>query len=69
MRQEGRTKQWETETLGDLWKGEGWGRDHGEYITGTFRKESREFEGGGFGVDSRGWKRSWIWMGEDKRWW
>ena len=21
----GRTKQWGTETLGDLWKGEGWG--------------------------------------------
>ena len=43
-----------TETLGDLWKGEGWGGDHGVYnmdITGTFRKESREFEGVGFGVD------------------
>ena len=57
MRQEGR--EWEgqnsgeqTETLGDLWKGEGWG---GEYwvnkmdITGTFKRESREFEGGGLG--------------------
>ena len=22
---EGRTKQWGAETLGDLWKGEGWG--------------------------------------------
>ena len=35
-------------------KGEGWGGEHGVYkmdITGTFRKESREFEGGGFGVD------------------
>ena len=43
----GRTKQWGTETLGDLWKGEGWGGEHGEYkmdITGTVRKESREFE-------------------------
>ena len=43
-----------TETLGDLWKGEGWGGEHEEYkmdITGTFRKESREFEGDGFGVD------------------
>ena len=32
------------------WKGEGWDNEHGEYkmdITGTFRKESREFEGGG----------------------
>ena len=50
----GRTKQWGTETFGDLWKGEGWGREHGVYkmdITGTFRKESRKFEGGGFGVD------------------
>ena len=46
----GRTKQWGTETFGDLWKGEGWGGELGEYkmdITGTFRKESREFEGGG----------------------
>ena len=49
-----RTKQWGTETLGDLWKGEGCGRELGEYkmdITRTFRKESREFEGGGFAVD------------------
>ncbi len=46
----GRTKQWGTEILGDLWRGEGWGGEHGVYkmdITGTFRKESREFEGGG----------------------
>ena len=51
----GWTKQWGT--LGDLWKGEGWGGEHGEYkmdMTGTFRKESREFEGGVFGVDYRG---------------
>ena len=50
----GRTKQWGTETLGDLWKGEGWGREHGEYkmdIIGTFRKESREFDG------------RWVWGG------
>ena len=42
-----------TETL-DLWKGEGLGGEHGVHkmdITGTFRKESREFEGGEFGVD------------------
>ena len=58
MRQEGREREGQnsggTETLGDLWKGEGWGEEHGEYkmdITGTFRKESREFEGGGVGVD------------------
>ena len=54
---EGRTKQCGTETLGDLWKGEGWGREHGVYkmdITGIFRKKSRKFEGGGFGVDERG---------------
>ena len=47
------TKQWGTETLGDLWKGEEWGGVHGVYkldITGTFRKESREFEGGGWGM-------------------
>ena len=54
---EGKTKQCGTETLRDLWKGEGWGGEHGEYkmdITGTFWKESREFEGGGFGMDQRG---------------
>ena len=28
---ERRIKQWETETLGDLWNGEGWGGEHGEY--------------------------------------
>ena len=45
---EGRTRQLGTETLGDLWKGEGWGGGHGEYkmeITGTFRKESRDLQG------------------------
>ena len=50
----GKTKQLETETLGDLWKGEGWGGEYEVYKidnTGTFRKENREFEGGGFGVD------------------
>ena len=55
----GRTKQWGTETLGDLWKGEGWGGEHGEYkmdITETCRKESREFEGGGLGWIIRGRK-------------
>ena len=33
-------------------EGRGMGRGHGEYkmdITGTLRKESREFEGGGLG--------------------
>ena len=52
----GNTKQWGTET-GDLWKGEGWSGEHGVKkmdTTGTFGKESREFEGGGFGVDERG---------------
>ena len=50
----GRTKQWGTETVGDLWKGEGWDGEHVVNkmdITGTFRKENREFKGGGFGVD------------------
>ena len=49
-----RTKLWGAKTLGDLWKEEGWGREHGVNkmdTTGTFRKESREFEGGGLGVD------------------
>ena len=34
--------------------GEGWGGERGVYkmdVTGTFRKEIREFEGGGFGMD------------------
>ena len=38
-------------------RGMGWGGEHGVNkmdTTGTFRKESREFEGGGFGVTSRG---------------
>ena len=51
---EGSTKQWGTETLGDLWMGEKWGSVHGLNMMdtiGTFRKESREFEGGGLGVD------------------
>ena len=46
-------QQWGTATL-DLWKGKGSGRVHGVNkmdTTGTFRKENREFEGGGFGVD------------------
>ena len=37
---EGRTKQWGTETLGVLWKGEGWGGVHRVYemdTTRTFR--------------------------------
>ena len=37
---EGRTKQWGTDTLGDLWKGEGWAGDHRENkmdTTETFR--------------------------------
>ena len=37
-----------------MWKGEGWGGVHGVNkmdTTGTFRKDNREFEGGGFGVD------------------
>ena len=54
MAGEGRTKQWGTETFGYLWKGEGWGGEHGVHkmdTTGTFRKESRKFEGGGDGVD------------------
>ena len=37
----GRTKPWQTETLGDLWKGEGWGGVHRVYkmdTTGTIRR-------------------------------
>ena len=55
-------KQCGTETSGDLWTGVGWGKVHrvnkislqglsGPDMTGTLRKERREFEGGGFGVD------------------
>ena len=46
---EGRTKHWGTETLGDLWKGEGWGREHRVYkmdIAGTFTTlHDRELSG------------------------
>ena len=45
------------EGLTDLWKGEGWGRVHKVNrmdTTGTFRKEGREFEGGGFWLYYRG---------------
>ena len=57
MRKEGQEREGQNsgeQTLGDLWKGEGWGGEHEVYkmdTTGTFRKETREFEGGGFGVD------------------
>jgi len=56
-RHEGREREGQnkkTEILGDMWKAERWGGEHRLYkmdITGTFRKESREFEGGGIGVD------------------
>ena len=60
MRQEG--WEWEGQNSGEQRHWEICGRErdgagngeHGVYkmdITGTFRKESREFEGGGFGVD------------------
>ena len=47
----GRTNQWGTET-GDLWKGEGWGGEHGEYkmdITGTSMKERGNLKEVGLG--------------------
>ena len=51
---EGRTKQWGTETLGDLWRGEGWGGEHGEYemdTTGTFRSlYDKDFQKGKQGL-------------------
>ena len=51
MRQEGR--EWEGQNSGEHRHSEISGRERdGEYkmdITGTFRKESREFEGGGLG--------------------
>ena len=39
---EGRTKQWGTETLGDLWKGEGSGGEHGAYKMDTTRTSGRK---------------------------
>ena len=54
-----------------MWKGEGWDRVLAVKkmdTTGTFRKESREYEGGEFGVDYEG-RKDQFWMGEDKRWW
>ena len=70
-RQEGQEREGRNsveQILRDLWKVGGWDGVHRINkmdTTGTFKKESREFEGGGFGVDSQGWKRSWFWMGED----
>ena len=53
-RQEGWERAAQNSRNRDLWKGEGWGEVHGANkmdITGTFKKESTEFEGSGFGVD------------------
>ena len=58
---EGRTKQWGTETSGDLWKGEGWDGEHGVNkmdTTGTFRKESRNMKEVGSGWINGGRKDS-----------
>ena len=33
----GRTKQWGTETLGVLWKGESWGGEHGDITRWTLQ--------------------------------
>ena len=54
MSGEGSTNQWRRDTSEDLWMGEGWGEVHGVNkmdTTGAFKKESRKFEEGGFGVD------------------
>ena len=61
----GGTKQWGTDTLGDLWKGEGWDGEHEEEkmdMTGTFRKESRGIEGSGLGwiIEARK-DRGFVW--------
>ena len=42
----GRTKQWGTETLGDLWKGEGWGWG----TRGTQDGHYRDFQEGKQGI-------------------
>ena len=50
----GKQKTVGTRTLGGLWKEEGWCRVHRVNkmdTTGTFRNESREYEGGEFEVD------------------
>ena len=36
----GRTKQWGAETLGDLWKGEGCGGEHGDITRWTLQRLS-----------------------------
>ena len=50
----GRTKQRGTETLGDLWKGEGWGGEHGGIQDGHYR----DFQEGRQGI-----RRRWVWGG------
>ena len=51
---ERRTKQWGTETFGDLWKGEGWGGVHSVNnmdTTGTFRSlHDGDFQEGKQGI-------------------
>ena len=42
---EGRTKQWGTGTLGDLWKAEGWGGEDGGY-----KWTSEDFQEGKQGI-------------------
>ena len=49
MRREGWEREGqnsEEQTLRDLWKGEGWGGEHGVY-----KMDTTEFEGSGFEVD------------------
>ena len=68
----GRTKQWGTETLGDLWTGEGWGRGTRGIQDGHYR----DFQAGKQGISGScvcggltGVEKIEVLDGEDKRWW
>ena len=50
---EGRTKQWGTKTLGDLWQGEGWGWG----TWGIQDEHCRDFQEGKLGICRR-----WAWV-------
>ena len=69
---QGSTKQWGTETLGDLWKGEGWGRVHGEskrVLQGLSGRKTGNWKEVGLGWINGGRKDRGLGWGKDKRWW
>ena len=50
-----RTKQWATETVGDLWAGEGWGGEHNMDITENLKEVGMGWINGGRKDQGFGW--------------